>query len=150
MISFIILGSLVTIILKIQDSILTNIDDRQVQWHHPFVQTALMFFGESLCGVLYIFYFRSQVVPNGKPKTNPLWYWCPASLDMIASGLLFVGLTSVAASVYQMMRGFVIICTAGLTITFLKRKLIAHHYTGVLLVIIGIFLVGMATFLEST
>ena len=48
-----------------------------------------------------------------------------------------------------MMRGFTVVCTAALTIGFLKRKLVVHHYIAVLIVIVGIFLVGLATLLDS-
>ncbi len=57
---------------------------------------------------------------------NPLLLAIPASLDIIASTLMNIALTMVAASVYQMLRGMKIIFTAAMAIIFLKKKLYRH------------------------
>jgi len=44
----------------------------------------------------------------------------PAMCDVVASTLMFIALTLVDASVYQMMRGLIVFITALFSIIFLK------------------------------
>ena len=53
---------------------------------------------------------------------NPFWFAIPATLDNVGCTLMYIALTECAASVYQMMRGFIVVFTAALTVCFLKRK----------------------------
>jgi len=53
---------------------------------------------------------------------NPLWIAIPASCDFCGSTLMFVALTMTPASVYQMMRGIIVVITALMSICFLGRK----------------------------
>lgn len=62
--------------------------------------------------------------------------------DVVASSLMFIALTMVAASVYQMMRGGIVFVTAMMSILFLGRKLYRHHWTALALIIGGILIVG--------
>ena len=78
---------------------------------------------------------------------NPLIFIIPAILDSLGGACLFTGLNWVSASVYQMIRGFVVVVTATLTVVILKRKLKMHHFAGIGLLISGVFFVGAATYL---
>jgi hypothetical protein len=60
---------------------------------------------------------------------------------------MFVALVLTTASVYQMLRGLIVVITAIMSVTILKRKLYRHHYVGVTLVFMGVFLVGLASVL---
>ena len=82
-----------------------------------------------------------------KTNINPLLLAIPASFDIIASTLMNIALTMVAASVYQMLRGMIIIITAGMSILFLKRKLYIHHWSSIGIIFLGVFLVGLAALL---
>lgn len=77
-----------------------------------------------------------------KTNINPLWLAIPASCDVCGSTLMFVALTMVSPSVYQMMRGLIVVITAFLSIIFLNKKLYRHHWTGVVLILSGVFIVG--------
>ena len=55
-------------------------------------------------------------------NASPFLLAIPASLDFAGSTLMFIALTMVPASVYQMMRGFINVVTPILSIIFLKRK----------------------------
>jgi len=46
----------------------------------------------------------------------------PSAIDVFGSGIATAALTLCAASVYQMVRGGVIVVSAIISITFLKRK----------------------------
>lgn len=60
---------------------------------------------------------------------------------------MFVALTQCAASVYQMMRGIIVVITAGMAMVFLGRKQYLHHYMSLLIIVAavgGVGLVGIA------
>lgn len=57
-----------------------------------------------------------------KTNINPLWLAIPASCDVCGSTLMFVALSMVSPSVYQMMRGLIVVITALLSIIFLGKK----------------------------
>jgi drug/metabolite transporter (DMT)-like permease len=69
--------------------------------------------------------------------------------DVAASTLMFIALTLVDASVYQMMRGMIVFITAIFSIIFLKRVLYRHHYTALVFIIGGIGIVGLANILAT-
>lgn len=81
---------------------------------------------------------------------NPFLLAIPACFDIIASSLMNVALTMVAASVYQMLRGMKVIVTAGMSILFLKKKLYIHHWSSVGVIFLGLVLVGIAVLTGST
>lgn len=56
----------------------------------------------------------------------------PSFFDLIATILMNIGLLSVTASVYQMMRGAEMLFAAGMAVVFLKRHLNKYHYLGIL------------------
>lgn len=132
----------------------------------------IMFCGESLCfGLLYIkrrIYGHEnkaileenaavplspgmqQAVAKKKLVTiNPLWLAIPAACDFTGSTLMFVALTMVPASVYQMMRGAIVIITAFFSKWFLGKKLYKHHWWSLVLVFLGVFEVGWVSTWEK-
>ena len=62
---------------------------------------------------------------------------------------MYVALTMVAASVFQMLRAMIIIITACMSIIFLKRKLYRHHWSSMGIITAGVFLVGLAVYLAQ-
>jgi drug/metabolite transporter (DMT)-like permease len=56
----------------------------------------------------------------------------PSFFDLVATILMNIGLLSVTASVYQMMRGAEMLFAALFAVTFLKRHLNKYHYLGIL------------------
>jgi len=152
----IITGSINTITTKIADITSSKgINGVVTEFNHPFVQAQGMFLGEFLC--LIAFYlircFRccdtSSVTGKREEnvKFNPLIFILPAMCDMTATSLMYLGLTWTYASVFQMLRGSVIIWTGLLSMIFLKRKLYLVHWFGMFLVLVGLLLVGVASFL---
>jgi len=55
----------------------------------------------------------------------------------------------IPASVYQMLRGMIIIVTAVMSILFLKRKLFRHHWSSIGVIFTGVALVGVAAVIAS-
>ena len=56
-----------------------------------------------------------------KTNVNPLWLAIPASCDVCGSTLSFFALTMCAASVYQMIRGIIVLVVAGMAKVFLGK-----------------------------
>ena len=55
---------------------------------------------------------------------------------------MYVALTECAASVYQMMRGIIVVITALLSVFILKRKQYSHHWISIAMIVAGVVLVG--------
>ena len=80
---------------------------------------------------------------------NPLLLAIPASFDLVGSSLMNVALTMIPASVYQMMRGNIVIVTSLMSIIFLKRRLFKHHWTAIGSIFFGVLLVAMRGFFDN-
>eukprot|EP01134_Creolimax_fragrantissima_P001292 CFRG1292T1 len=141
------------------------------KFSHPGFQTLTMFIGESLCLVVFLAVAKkaerkksnksqsgnySSVPVSSRTSSTPqlpkvpLWAFAlPTCCDLTATTIMNVGLIFTTASVYQMIRGAMVLFTAVFSVVFLKRKLFANHYLGLTLVIIGIFTVGLASVLYS-
>ena len=77
----------------------------------------------------------------------PAIFALPALCDMLGTCTMYAGLTMTHASVFQMLRGSVVVFTGVLSIAFLGRRLAAHHWAGMALVTAGAFLVGLSSVL---
>ncbi|KAF9427426.1 hypothetical protein BGZ76_002352 [Entomortierella beljakovae] len=78
-----------------------------------------------------------------------LLLWLPTLCDMTASTLMNVGLIYCAASVYQMLRGALVIFTGLLSVIFLGRRLLAFEWFALFTIVMGIATVGGASLLAS-
>lgn len=77
-------------------------------------------------------------------KVNPFLFAIPAAFDFIGSSLMSVGLTMCAASIYQMMRGLIVVITAAMAMIFLGRKQYLHHYMSLFMIVAAVFIVGFS------
>ena len=71
----------------------------------------------------------------------------PALCDMIATSIMYVGLTMTYASSFQMLRGAVIVFTGILSVAFLEKKLGVQKWSGIGLVIVGLLIIGLTDFI---
>ncbi|KAF9107622.1 hypothetical protein BGX27_008682 [Mortierella sp. AM989] len=78
-----------------------------------------------------------------------LLLWLPTLCDMTASTLMNVGLIYCAASVYQMLRGALVIFTGILSVIFLGRRLLAYEWFALFTIVMGIATVGLASVLAQ-
>jgi len=117
-----------------------------------------MFVGEALWIFIYIFQnyqlsrqygsvelspgMQKAVQEGMKTKINPLLFAIPMLCDATASTLLLIAYINIPASIAQMMGGFVVFIVAIMSVIFLKRKLYRHHWTGLLLIFGGIWMVA--------
>ncbi|KAG9303144.1 hypothetical protein G9A89_005102 [Geosiphon pyriformis] len=74
-------------------------------------------------------------------------FWLPTMCDILGTTLMNVGLIYTSASVYQMLRGAVVLFTGIFSVVFLKRTLLAYHWFSLFLVVLGVTIVGMSSIL---
>ncbi|KAL4425802.1 hypothetical protein ABPG75_009818 [Micractinium tetrahymenae] len=142
----------------------------------PWCMTTVMFCGMSFCLPLAFFVEGKQrqraekaasaagtaqepLLPEGEPAAEPknghselaqaLMLFIPTAFDLIATVLMNVGLLSVTASVYQMMRGAEMLFAALFAVIFLRRSLNRYHYAGIGCCVLGIALVGTSSMLSG-
>ena len=68
----------------------------------------------------------------------------PACCDITATTLMNVGLLFVAASIYQMTRGALVLFVGLFSVIFLHRRLHLFHWTALFVVVLGVATVGLA------
>ena len=179
MLGMLISGSYDTIALKLQsqENAIGRDGGPERPYYHPFFQTATMFLGQTMNLALYfilrtcekrrVLKLAGDMAPEERERLlnpeehtarllgkrsdiNPILMAIPALFDTVASTLVFIGLTRVAASVYQMMRGLIVFYTALFSIAFLRRRLYRHHFTSLLFIVGGVAIVGVAPIVLDT
>jgi drug/metabolite transporter (DMT)-like permease len=148
-------GAANTIVYKYQNNQITSLGP----YDHAFFQTQNMFIGEFLCFIIYMTFnfstnamkFEQREARKGGVKwdTSPLWFAVPGTIDALNSSLQFFALTLVDSSIYQMIRGGVIIVVAIFSKLFLRREIFPHKWLGVFLSFLGITVVGVNYVLDS-
>lgn len=160
MVGMLISGSANTLIQKYQN----DTESLNNYFTHPYFQTAIMFAGELSVFIAYGVkkWWIKRELANNPDKTNlilspgtqeagqkqlkmnpsPFLLAIPASCDFAGSTLMFIALTMVPASVYQMMRGFINVVTPLLSIIFLKKKQYIHHWVAIICIVLGVAEVG--------
>lgn len=156
-VGMLITGTLNTIAAKVQnDTKSINFDGMLTKFSHPWVQTWFMFLGECLCLValgvirirerckLQIDYDADPSAPH--PHSCSPVFFLPTMCDLVSSSLGGIGLLYVPASIWQMLRGARIPISGVMSVVFLKRRLYAHHWLGIFILLVGLGLVAIAGF----
>jgi drug/metabolite transporter (DMT)-like permease len=73
-----------------------------------------------------------------------LWLALPACCDIAGTTLMNVGLLFVAASIYQMTRGALVLFVGLFSVIFLKRRLHGYKWFSLFVVVAGVAVVGLA------
>ncbi|KAL7718158.1 EamA domain-containing protein [Entamoeba marina] len=142
---------------------------------HPLILTLFMFIGMSVC--LLIHMITDLISPSTTPKhlqvtlRSPfrlevlLYLITPSFCDFLSGVLMNTGLLYVASSVFQMLRGSVVIFTALLTVFHKRVRLLPHEVfalffcasdavwnvvLGVTFIILSMFLQALQTILEES
>jgi len=123
-----------------------------------------MFVGESLVLFVYCYSARkararefreadfaaSSHLIRSPTRTTPFYvFLLPASCDVLGTGIGGVGMLYISASVWQMMRGSLLIFTSILSVVFLRKKLQAYNWVAVLFSACGLALVGVSAILDE-
>lgn len=164
----VITGSINTISTKLADITKSeNIEGENKLFNHPFFQACCMFFGEMCCFAVFKLgewrerrssagtrYLQieggddAEVDDEGRPLKsdwNPVLFALPACCDMTATSLMYIGLSWTYASIFQMLRGSVMIFTGIFSVMFLGRRLKKYNWFGMFVVLIGLTLVGVSS-----
>ncbi|PRW18296.1 Solute carrier family 35 member F6 [Chlorella sorokiniana] len=116
-----------------------------------------MFLGEALCLLPFAArrWYKARYGPpldaeeaaaRAHRLRRAFWvFGLPAMCDAGATTLLNLGLFYTYASVFQMLRGTLVIFAGLLTILLLKRRLHSHHWLGMVLICAGAALVGASS-----
>ncbi|KAJ2743082.1 hypothetical protein GGI20_004020 [Coemansia sp. BCRC 34301] len=95
------------------------------------------------------------VVESGTPRQPKpiagwatLWMWVPAVCDLLGTTLMNVGLFFTTASVYQMLRGAVVIFSGLFSVLFLGHRLERFQVVSLLLVVVGVTIVGLSNIIS--
>ena len=104
-----------------------------------------MFFGMSFSLLISKFWD-----PEKKGKRPPsdwrkkIMIAIPSAFDLFASTLMTFGLIYINVSVFQMLRGSMVIFSVLFTIFFLKKKIYGYQWVGVALTIVALLMIGVA------
>jgi drug/metabolite transporter (DMT)-like permease len=165
-------GTLNVFLTKYQDTIcIENCNKSQqeyVYFNQPMLQTLNMFIGEILC--LIIFYFNKnetciQLNEMGTENEqlfeiestdtyyendideieskNYILLLFPALCDSLSSTLMNIGLIFVSVSMYQMLRGSIVIFTAIISVLFLNQTYNLKKWSSLFIIFLGLVIVGL-------
>ncbi len=153
-----------------------GLDGTSKKFSKPWTQTLMMFLGEALCLLLFVWEERKRkkrfvglegellpdsdyrlaipqsLLPEEVAKgrsVNPLLFAIPSCMDLLGTSLAGIGLLYVLPSVWQMLRGSIIIFSAIGSAIFLKQKRHAFHWIGILITFCGLAIVGAAALLDA-
>ena len=73
----------------------------------------------------------------------------PSCCDIAGTTLMNVGLLFVAASIYQMTRGALVLFVGLFSVIFLKRRLYMYQWLALVVVVLGVGLVGLAGAIDT-
>jgi len=141
----------------------------------PWFQTEMMFIGMLLC--LAVYYIEklvkhiqrkpkdSESINEGTPLTDAagdgsaakesstggwrMYVICclPACCDLVATCIMNIGLVLIPASVWQMLRGSMVIFSAIVSMFLLAKRLFLYQWFGIALVVVGEVIVAVACLL---
>ncbi|KAJ6153181.1 hypothetical protein N7497_007500 [Penicillium chrysogenum] len=144
-------------------------------FEQPVIQTAVMFIGEMGCWLVVglNFVYRQYIAPRLSSDPSPLLTGgyhpingydegidneddhtvdgldTPSSCDIAGTTLMNVGLLFVAASIYQMTRGALVLFVGLFSVLFLRRRLHLYQWSALFIVVLGVAIVGLSGALFS-
>lgn len=156
-------GTCNTVFLKLQNRFYDTILGYPYQ--HPWFQTLIMFIGEFYCALFWLC-ARNKIKRdeetekeeriskgeevNDLPEASPFLFLVTMGCDLVGSTLLNFALLNMAGSVFQMLRGGIIIITCAFSIIFLSKYPKNYQWLGVGIVFLGVFLVGLSSQIYSS
>ncbi|KAI8916293.1 hypothetical protein EDD86DRAFT_186000 [Gorgonomyces haynaldii] len=151
-------GTVNTLLNKYQDlTCVRNCDDpnNRHYFEQPIWQTMIMFVGEAMCLLVYYASFDKQSEPTNDERPHltgykQLYFVLPTLCDIIATTLMNVGLIFISASIYQMLRGAVVLFTGTFSFFFLKRIHPLYRWFGLITVFVGVSIVGLSGIVEPS
>ena len=171
-IGLLVFGSLNTLTTKLQfELVSTGLDGVEKHFKKPWFGTLIMFAGMCIVLLLHLIVVCSRKCTQSKfgVRERLIYRKCdklgvreanffeaakliaiPAILDLVATACCFVGILYNSASVYQMLRGSMVIFSAILSVVILEKRLRAYHWLGVALCCAAILVVGYANMMGAS
>jgi len=126
-------------------------------FHKPWTQNIQMFIGEALVLILFVArkparareLHESRAAGEGSKPAPFYIFLLPACCDILGTGVGGVGMLFISASVWQMMRGSLMIFAALWSVIFLKKKLPCYNWIAVGVSALGLLLVGVSAILDE-
>jgi len=171
-------GTINTLSKKWQnEQVSKGIDGKMEPFRFPWTQTLIMYCGETLCMIgflvsVYLARRRAQraaqqemsstesamlikkdepaVAPIKFTKLTPFLFLMVSILDLAGTTLAGIGLLYTYASVYQMLRGSIIVFGGLLRVTVLKSKLLPNQWVGILITVCGLVIVGWSAMMDES
>ena len=92
---------------------------------------------------------ENKVEEEEKPEINKFLLAIPGFLDTCSTGIANIGLILLPASIFQMLKGSIIVMTFLMSKFIIKNKHILDHYIAVPISTLGVFLVGLSAYLNA-
>lgn len=123
-----------------------------------------MFIGEMFCIFAYLYSRYKQRKEYGDKLTeeekeavkkglslhfNPLWFVIPALFDVVSSTMMYIGLTSVNASVMQIISCTILVWIALFSYVYLGRRYKTFQYVGLCILFVGVGIVSCNSILNA-
>jgi drug/metabolite transporter (DMT)-like permease len=90
-----------------------------------------------------------EIAEDRPPRVCSILFVIPTVCDLLGTTLGGIGLLYVSASVWQMLRGSVIVFSGVLSVIFLRRTLRLHHWLAMAVICAGLTLVGASDLLAT-
>lgn len=136
-----------------------GIDGEEEYFQKPWFSSLVMFIAMTCALPLHYFFERNQKLPHQIPdemvESKITWslskaIFFPSMCDMIGSSMQQIGLVYINLSIYQMLKGSILLFSAILSIIFLDRKLRTHNWIGLGVACVALSLVGFSSILSTT
>lgn len=152
-------GTMCNVAVKLQNREVSPVCDGCAAegFNQPFWQTFIMFCGEALC--LFAFWFdrwwgarkgfaggvtEFATVHDLSRRQSPWFWWIfPAFLDLSGTAIINVAFTMTYASTVQMMRNFILVVNAIITIIMMRRPIRVHEWIGIVIMTAGMIASGV-------
>lgn len=115
------------------------------EFDKPFMQSFLMFFGMAFSLLIA----RIWDPENGRKPQISEWRQrmiisIPTAFDLFASTLMTFGLIYINVSIFQMLRGSMVVFSTILSIIFLKKKIKSYEWIGISMSVAALIMIGIA------
>lgn len=110
-------------------------------FHKPWFMSLVMFVA-MLCALPMFYLSQPKRVPCLKTW---LIVSIPSVCDLVGSSMQQVGLIFTPVSIYQMLKGSILLFSAALSVWFLNKRMYRHNWVGVGLCVVALTLVGISS-----
>ncbi|BGP29944.1 hypothetical protein JCM10296v2_001696 [Rhodotorula toruloides] len=141
-------------------------------FEQPVWQTATMFVGETFCLIAFslinsrlnlfarpvkagVSLPTDDVVVEGKQESktmrfsDAILFWLPAVCDILGTTFMSIGLLFIPVSVYQMLRGALVLWVGLFSVLFLHRRLTRAQWVALGVIMLGVGIVGAASLVQD-